>query len=76
MPVQDDLPILLQEAESQATGLPIEAAGKLVWRGGESPAVSSASEECLPNASSPTAVCRGGGLNTYQPVASDGRCRR
>jgi hypothetical protein len=76
MPVQYDLPIPIQEAERQATGLQIDAAVKLVWRGGESPELSSSSEGCVPNASRPRRYVEEGAsirINRVQATAASVR---
>jgi hypothetical protein len=67
-----DRAVLAKDTHVQAARRQIKAAIRFVRRGVESPEVSSSSLGCVPNASSPTAVCRGGGLNTYQPTAADG----
>jgi hypothetical protein len=53
----------------------IDAAVKLVWLGVEAHEVSSSLGGYLPSASSPTAVCRGGDLDKYQPPAADAQER-
>jgi hypothetical protein len=58
-----DLAVLAEETHVHTASMQINAAIRLVLCGVESPEVSSSSLGCLPNASSPTAVCRGGGLN-------------
>jgi hypothetical protein len=68
IPVQDDLPIPLQDAEIHATGRQSDAAVKLVWLGVESQEVSSSSEGCLPNASIPRRYAEEGASISINPV--------
>jgi hypothetical protein len=67
-----DLAVLAKDTHVQAASMQINAAIRFGLLGVESHEVSSSSLGCLPNASSPTAVCRGGGLNKYQHTAADG----
>jgi hypothetical protein len=69
--LQQDLAVLAKDTHGHAASMQINAARRFVLLGVESHEVSSSSLGCLPNASSPTAVCRGGGLNKYQPPAAD-----
>jgi hypothetical protein len=66
MTMHQELPVSVQDADVHRPGVPVDAPVKLLWLGVESHEVSSASVGCLPSASSPTVVCRGGGLNKYQ----------
>jgi len=69
--VQHDLPVLVEEADLQGAGLQGDATGNFGLLRVTAPAVSSASVGCEPSASSPTVVCRAGGLNQYPPRAAD-----
>ena len=71
MPVEKDRPLLAPAPDVQGAGMQVDATIKLVRLGVEAPEVSSSSVGCVPNASSPTAVCRGGGLNKYQRTGAD-----
>jgi hypothetical protein len=71
MPVEPDLSMLVYNTAVQRPSVQVKATVEVVWRGGEAPEVSSSSDGCVPNASSPTAVCGGGGLNKYQSLAGD-----
>ena len=75
VPMHDDLTIVVQDADVHGAGMPVDATIKLVRRGVASPEVSSSAEGCFPNASSPTVVCRGGGLNQSQGFAADAQER-
>jgi hypothetical protein len=66
IPVKYDLPVLIQDAEVHGASVQIDATRILVRLGVKSPEVSSSSLGCVPNVSSPTAVCRGGDLYKYQ----------
>jgi hypothetical protein len=70
--VDKDRSIAVQETDSPRPGVQIAATVQLMPLGVEAPEVSSSSEGRLPNARSPTAVCRRGGLHQYQPTAADG----
>jgi hypothetical protein len=67
--VEQDLPRLVEDADSHGAGVQVDATVPWVWLGVESPEVSSSPERMFPGPSSPTAVCGGGGLNKYQPPA-------
>jgi hypothetical protein len=71
MPVAQALSRLVQDAKGHGPGVQVEATIKLVVRGVASHGVSSAAKGRLLTASSPTGVCRGGGLNKYQARAGD-----
>jgi hypothetical protein len=67
-----DLTALVEDADIPGPSMQVDATIKRVLRGVKSPEVSSFLGCCsLPNASSPTAVCRGGGLHQYQRTAPD-----
>src|SRR5215211_7087561 len=70
IPMPQDLPRLIQDAEVQGPGVQVDATGKLVWLGVESPEVSS-SVGCwsLPSASIPRRYAEEGAsisINTLQ----------
>lgn len=71
MAMHHDVTVLVQDANVHAPGVQVDATIELVLLGVESHEVSSSSIGCLPNASSPTVVCRGRGLNKYQATAAD-----
>jgi hypothetical protein len=71
IPVEQDLSRLVQDAQIHGPGVQVDATRKLMWLGAESHGVSSSAKGRLLNASSPTVVCRGGGLNKYQPRPAD-----
>src|SRR5919106_6881417 len=70
IPVEYDLSILVYNTARHRPGVQVDATVKLGRLGVESPEVSSSSEGCVPNASSPTVVCRGGGLKKYRTPAA------
>ena len=71
IPVYQNLAGLVQDTDGQRPGVQVDPTRRLMLLGVASPEVSSSSEGWVPNASSPTAVCRGGGLNTYHRAGAD-----
>jgi hypothetical protein len=76
IPVQDDLPIPIQDAEIHATGMQIDAAVKLVLLGVESHEVSSSSEGCVPNASIPRGYAEEGASISINRLQATGNSLR
>jgi hypothetical protein len=69
--MHQDLPSLVEEANLHRPGVEIDPTVCCMLFGIESHEVSSSSFACYPSTSSPTVVCRGGGLNTYHRTGAD-----